>query len=184
MDELKPLEKFIGFEIPICVKSLLLFCGYDTIVSVKQITAQRIVEMQDYIRENSDDLFKNNGDVGDYNNQIRFEFLPGHRTILLSLPQLISDMQANAHFAPIENDMAKALEYSVVFTHLLETAKTNANKSKNAYQYDDIVKHFATYIFLLCGRACYETLNKNLPIPSTKTIRKFRQAIVQLIIFV
>lgn len=60
-----------------------------------------------------------------------------------------------------------------MLSKLIESANTNRNKSKNAYQYDDIVKNFATYIFLLCGRTCYETLNKNLPIPSTKTICRY-----------
>lgn len=64
-------------------------------------------------------------------------------------------------------------QYSVILTELIKTANKNKNRSKNGYQYEDIVKYFSTYIFLLCGRTCYETLNKNLPMPSTKTICKY-----------
>lgn len=64
-------------------------------------------------------------------------------------------------------------DYSVILSKLIESANKNKNISKHAYQYDEIVKNFSTYIFLLCGRTCYETLNKNLPIPSTKTICKY-----------
>lgn len=61
-------------------------------------------------------------------------------------------------------------EYSVILSQLIKTAERNKNKSKHANYYSDTIKYFSTYIFLLCGRTCYETLCRNLPIPSTKTI--------------
>lgn len=55
---------------------------------------------------------------------------------------------------------------------MIDVLKRNQGKSKNARQYNDAIRLFSTYIFLLCGRTCYETLSKSLPMPSTKTICK------------
>lgn len=82
---------------------------------------------------------------------------------------MLTFSQTDVTDSNIELDTGK---FSVILTELLRTAEQNFKKSKHANQYNDIIKYFSTYIFLLCGRTCYETLHKNLPIPSTKTIRK------------
>lgn len=72
----------------------------------------------------------------------------------------------------IQRKSGAVYEYSVVFNQMVDVLERNQGKSKNARQYNDAIKQFSTYIFLLCGRICYETLSKNLPMPSTKTICK------------
>lgn len=56
---------------------------------------------------------------------------------------------------------------------MVKIARQNADKDKNHAQYSDSIRFSATYVFLLGGRSAYEFLNSNLPLPSTKTIRKF-----------
>lgn len=118
------------------------------------------------------------GSIHIYKEQDIFQFLPGHRNIWLSLRENIDNMQASMQAVNNSASNSDALinsvpeEYTVILTEFLKTAKINSNKSKHAYQYSEIVKYFSTYIFLLCGRTCYETLNRNLPMPSTKTICK------------
>lgn len=90
---------------------------------------------------------------------------PGFRSFDLGFDKLITNADTN-----VVHEYTG--EYSVILTELLKTANNNFNKSKHAYQYNAIVRYFSTYVFLLCSRRCYETLNKNLPIPSTKTICK------------
>lgn len=53
---------------------------------------------------------------------------------------------------------------------LIQTALQKENSGKNITRYSDIIRYFATYIFILCGRSCYEVLNKNLPLPSIPTV--------------
>lgn len=59
-----------------------------------------------------------------------------------------------------------------ILNKLIKTAEFNELKDKNHATYSDEIRYFATYIFLLCGRSCYEMLRSNLPIPSVKTICK------------
>lgn len=192
------LENFIEDEVPISLKFILWQCGYDSMYSVKQISSEKVIQMEKFIDQNrkhimniidSDDIKKDSA-IAEYKRQKSFEFLPAHRDILLNLPNNIKNMQINAKSQASVNNVAEfevcitdntvefSNEYSVVLSELLKSANQNKNKSKHAYQYNDIVKYFATYIFLLCGRTCYETLNKNLPIPSTKTICKYNHIIL------
>ncbi|XP_031620752.1 uncharacterized protein LOC116339177 [Contarinia nasturtii] len=113
----------------------------------------------------------------DYEKKITFDFSPGHREIILNFPKIIEDMQSSKMFRNLSLEGTKAknssqlcAEYSIILNELLNVANKNKDRSKNAREYTDTLKYFATYIFTLCGRTCYETLHQNLPIPSTKTI--------------
>lgn len=150
-------------------------------LSLKYICEKNIEEMEVHIQKYREKLLCDENDcLKIYKQQEQFKFLPGHRSILLDLSQSIKKMQAEKNLhgndmrSVYESNNEMKIEYSFILNKLINTAKRNNNKSKNAYQYDDTIKYFSTYIFLLCGRTCYETLNKNLPIPSTKTIRKYK----------
>lgn len=176
----KNLENCMGFEVPISLKYILLKCGYDSIISIRQICEERIEELQNFIEKNKNEILFNEkynmlDDINTYQTQRKFEFLPGHKNILLDLPKHIQMMQSkNALESALFQNVAcdNEDEYSLILRELIKSAKRNQNKSKHAFNYNDTIKYFSTYIFLLCGRTCYETLCKNLPIPSTKTVCK------------
>lgn len=176
----KNLENCMGFEVPISLKYILLKCGYDSIISIRQICEERIEELQNFIERNKNEILFNEkcnmlDDISAYQNQKTFKFLPGHKNILLDLPKHIQMTQSkNALESVLLQDVAcdDEDEYSLILRELIKSAKRNQNKSKHAFNYNNTIKYFSTYIFLLCGRTCYETLCKNLPIPSTKTVCK------------
>lgn len=187
------LENFIGQIVPKNIKIFLALCGYESYLSVMRIDQNKILSLEKYVQNDRiilqnilEALDNNDKTTLVYRSQNVFKFLPGHRSILLVLPQFIEkmfsgsssdtsrDMIAGTSTTSPNNLPDKNVEeFSVILSNLIASANTNMNKSKNAFQYNDIIKNFATYIFLLCGRTCYETLNKNLPIPSTKTIREY-----------
>lgn len=179
------LEHFIGYLVPQSLKYLLWRSGYDSMIGVKQISGERIKELEEFIQKNRSELLHNStfnenfnmlDDMCVYQKQTTFQFLPGHKNILLDLPESIQKMQSqNAlqNTLHCDNSSDNFNEYSVILCELIKTAEKNRNKSKNAYHYENTIKYFSTYIFLLCGRTCYETLTKNLPIPSTKTVCEY-----------
>lgn len=183
-------DNFNRIGVPMCLKVLLWKCGYDTMLSVKYLRDEKIEEMEEHIQKYKNKIFDGNEYLSDYEklNEKRdvFSFLPAHKGILRDLPQTIREMQyentlqCNGSTNILPNKMESSIldngyeEYSVILKELINSANRNQNKPKNAYQYTDLIKHFCTYTFLLCGRMCYETLQKNLPIPSTKTICKYR----------
>lgn len=183
------LEKFVGQNVPMFLKVLLWKTGYDSLLSIKQITTDTIKELEQFMQRKKNEILpkiftelNNFGNkdysLSEYEDQEVFEFLPGHRTILMSFRSNIEGMQLKGvdqfkeDATHSSNKLMENEKYSVILREFIKTADQNYNKSKYANQYNDIVKFFSTYIFLLCGRVCYETLNKNLPIPSTKTICK------------
>lgn len=60
-----------------------------------------------------------------------------------------------------------------VLNLLVKTAKENQKTKQNGYRYDDVIKKFSSYIFMLSGRLCYETLSKNIGLPSPSSISRY-----------
>lgn len=188
-NDLNKLEQFIGDVIPKSLKIFLQACGYDSLLSLKKISIQNIDAMEQFIRMKKEKILCKLHGINEiaadiYKEQERFTFLPGHRNILLDFPKHITNMQNSMRFQStfaannripsriLENTERKA-EFSYILNEMIKTAEMNMNnKSKHSNEYTDDVKYFSTYIFLMCGRTCYETLSKNLPMPSTKTICK------------
>lgn len=65
-------------------------------------------------------------------------------------------------------------QHSTDFTHILklilESAENNLGREPKGRRYNQCLKEFSTYIYLMCGRSCYETLSANLPLPQANTI--------------
>lgn len=139
------------------------------------LCGKNINDMEEYVFENSQHIFKDlNCRHSEFyktqaTEQGKFKFLPGHRTLLLVLPSYVTKMSETR---PNQINTLQEESFSVLLGELIKSAQNNAGKEKHHVRYTDIIRHFFTYVYLLCGRNCYETLNRNLPIPSTKTIRK------------
>lgn len=168
------LESATNYILPINLKNILSMSGFDSVVSLKYISQQTIVDTEKYIAKNllyfQKCLNSDDPSTVAYKKQRSFEILPGHKAILLALPDIIKNIESQNN---IENALADNIKkYPIILKKLVESFEKNKNMSKHANHYDDVLKCFATYIFMLCGRTCYETICKNLPIPSIKTIRK------------
>lgn len=171
-------EEIIGETLPICLKKILNLAAYDNINSLKCLDKERISEIEQYVSDYGlsviDKLDCCHSDK--YKNKKQFKFLPGHRSILLTIPnhaQRFSDIFISQKpVQNIESLSAKNNEVSTILAELNATAQANSKKSKNQASYSDTNRYFSTYVYLNCGRSCYETLHRNLPIPSAKTICK------------
>lgn len=100
-----------------------------------------------------------------YKNQEVFKFLPGHASTVGALPKYVEKYRIAQ-----QPEFELNGRYSPILEELIKTADLNLFKDKHHATYSDTLRWFATYIFLLCGRSCYEVLCANLPLPSTKTI--------------
>lgn len=166
------LEKFIGEDIPQCVKAALLLCGFDSIASLGEINEKWISEVEKTINNNNNHMEKMKQlkcCFSEYYKGLnRFEFLPGHVALLMSLPKFVCAYRsAQSGSVPELNG-----RFSFILEELIRTAESNLSKAPNQAVYSDEIKCFATYIFLLSGRSCYEFIRKNLPLPSVETVSK------------
>lgn len=69
--------------------------------------------------------------------------------------------------------MAQDSTLPVVLQAMIQSYQQNARNDKFHAQYNDLIRYFATYVFLLAGRSCYEFLKSNIALPSTKTVREY-----------
>lgn len=66
------------------------------------------------------------------------------------------------------------LESITVLRSIIDAAKTNIGRSKNAYRFKSTLKQWFSYIYTVSGRFAYEVLEKNLgcAVPSITTVRR------------
>lgn len=85
MDFSKINNLFEEHEIPECVKKILIVCGYDTIASLRNLKYGSILaierHMRLYFHETIQELTCCHSNF--YKQQNQFEFLPGHRELIL-----------------------------------------------------------------------------------------------------
>lgn len=164
------IENEIG-NIPLCLKTILNATGYDSLASIAELSDERISELQEYITNHERSVVNclTCCHSEKYKTQNQFMFLPGHRTILQILPEIVKKILTTR---PCDESTSVSQSHSVILAELIKTSQTNSQRDKNHAEYGDIIKDFFTYIYLLSDKCCYETMNANLPIPSTKTICK------------
>lgn len=56
---------------------------------------------------------------------------------------------------------------------ILEMSISHSEINPGGYRYDDTLKKFASYIYMIGGRMTYETLSANLPLPSLSSISRY-----------
>lgn len=156
------LEKVLEEPISTDIVKILLRSGFDSKLSISGLNSEIIKDIEQFANEDSTILKETS-----YENMEKFMFKPGHKLFLLRLAKKVNGFLEKAS---VENQ--KTCNFSTVLRTFIETAEVNKGKSANNFRYDKINRYFATFIYLFCGRACYDTLSANLPIPQATTIRK------------
>lgn len=157
-------NRFVGNEIPEVLIKILTATGFDTKCALDLLTEKSIAEIEGYVNANRATIANTT-----YEKKLNFKFLPGHRSILLSFPKKIQSFNEKSN----EISYCDSSDFSFILKSLIETVESNAGKHPKAVRYNEVVKYFSLYIYLHCGRACYETLSANLPIPKANTICEF-----------
>lgn len=77
--------------------------AYDTLNSLKAITTEKIQEIEDYLTQNRSTWFDELDccKSEDYKKQTEFSFLPGHKTIVLMIPEQIKQMSDAKQIATV-----------------------------------------------------------------------------------
>lgn len=159
------LENIIGEKIPESIIFILTETGYDSRLALKRITAEKITGIEDHI--NADIANLSYGLVGTrYENVRPFKLLPGHRALIESLPQYLDEVILTGE--PAAHHQSN--EFTQILKLLIESAEINTSREAKGRRYNECLKYFCTYVYLMCGRACYETLSANLPLPQASTI--------------
>lgn len=148
------------------------------------MTELQLNEFEDYINQNRRILTEclgNCSHIKSYQSNQNFKFLPGHKLLLLKVAQSPPRIDKNQTFEPRFASRFKHPGFSTLLQHLIETALNNFEKAAANNRYSDLVMDFAIYIYIMAGKACYEIIAANLPLPSAVTIRNYYFQIIVLI---
>lgn len=159
-------ENSFDEKIPSDIAHILYECGFDTKTSLLNIDEGTITEIEEFINGNRQILRKTTYDgVG------VFKFKPGHKRFILNLSRHITTcMLLNSE--KIRENECDSNDFTYILKELIETAKLNSGRDPRGFRYNESIRYYSTFIYLLCGKACYEALSANLPIPQPNTIRK------------
>lgn len=159
---------------PNCIKVVLGLSGFDTIFSLYKIDVGEISKIEKHVNAHRmhdiQELRCCHSEF--YSARQQFKFLPGHVAILLALPKYA------INFMISQDKLVLNDNHPFILNEMIKTANSNMYTDQNHASYSDVIRFFATYVFLLCGRSCYLMLRENLPFPSVKTIRKLQKIIV------
>lgn len=159
------LEKLLNEKIPMDIKTILTRSAYDSKTALSCVNDQLICSLEQYANQDRS-ILKDTS----YENMTKFVFKPGHRTTILHLADKVKSLENETD----ENKQQRhQTEFSFILKTLIETAESNSGRDPRGYRYNDVNRNFSTLVYLLCGRACYEFLSSNLPMPQADTIRKF-----------
>lgn len=159
-----------------CLKILLINTGFESLTSLKCINRDLLIEVKKNIEKNRNILQTLACDhKSRYLGMDKFEFLPGHYALLLDWCQ--------NQLCNLSTDTfnAKHSAFSPILSELINSALSNHKKPAKSHRFSEVLVDFSIYIFIMAGKACYETLSLNLPIPKAGTICKGR--FVFLLIF-
>lgn len=104
-----------------------------------------------------------------YKNSQNFKFLPGHRLFILKFSESLPEADGNDAFQRAFQHPA----FSPLLQNLIQTALKNYDKSSTNKRYSNLLTDFAIYIYIMAGKAVYEVIAANLPLPSTSTIGNY-----------
>lgn len=172
---------------PNCIKMSLFHAGYDNLLGISSLNEDFIAQAEEYLSSNG---FSSNElsekltccHSVEYKNSIAnktFKFLPGHKKLILMAKEIAAELIATNEESA-ESRITNIMEVMESFgpnipnvlKQLVRTSLTNSQVEPNLNSYSDTIKYFAIYVYLMCGRQCYDVLNSNLAMPAASTIGK------------
>lgn len=157
---------WINFKGCICLKSLLIESGYDSQPSLKCINDALLLELEENIETNRwmlENLCCIHAES--YQTMCKFKFLPGHKALLL-------DWCKNLGENDLQNrNTIEHPAFSPLLKEMLSNAISNYGNPPNTHRFKQVLMDFSIYTYIMAGKACYEVLCANLPLPKAGTIR-------------
>lgn len=143
--------------------------GFDTPGNLYGLTELQLSQLEQEINpsifENLDTGCPHIKAYKDASESKKFRFLIGHRLQILKAAQIQPRSNENSAF--------EHPGFSVLLQAMINTALNNYEKSANNNRYTDLITDFAIYIYIMAGKACYEVISANLPLPAASTISKY-----------
>lgn len=170
-------DVWVGFPGCECLKDILIKCGYDNAHSLICLNENRLNQLEDNVDLNRSliPMHLKCNHIEIYAEQVKFKLLLGHRAMLLQWSENLLQGQRNQTFGttPDSSFRTNSAAFSPITQQIVLTALSNYNKLPNGRRFSDLLTNFSIYIYIMAGKACYEILAANLPLPTAGSISKF-----------
>lgn len=161
------------------MRRILEASGYDTEISLSALNEANLLRVESFAQESLQhviaELHCSHCEV--YQKQSNFQFIPGHRTFILEIPTKLQSNSKPVTLSMLCQKLIDRLSIMPTATDLLneflKAVVINENTCKTRNRYSEVIQYFSIYIYMLCGRHCYEILSNNLPMPEAVTVREF-----------
>lgn len=147
---------------------ILKAAGYNNNIALRGLNKDVVTVLEQYVQNKLKTLLANSV----YSEMEFFSFLPGHTTLLLALPAHVEKFE-NSH-PKRDPNVVDLNSLTLLMKEMIETARENCSKDVKHHKFSSIIQNFATYIYTICGKSCYEILCHNLPLPQPNTVCKLK----------
>lgn len=145
----------------------MIECGFDNGHSLKSINESTIKLVESHVNQNRDILNKLDcRHKESYQQQKQFNFLPGHYVALTNNQNFVQACSSGQDATAMQDNPA----FSALLKALIASALNNFGREPSGYRYSQLVHEFSMYIYMLGGKANYEVISANLPLPKVVTI--------------
>lgn len=164
-------ETFVGVQIPYEIMEILTLNGYDSSLALDQIDDDEINAIESKIVGSKwIEVFKKSKYYLNWDPVQKFSLIPGHRKLIKVLGQKVTTFEKEQVSNSKFDEFVTFSNASPIMKELLINLKVNENIASNKRRYSEMIQWFSTYIFMLAGKAAYEVLSANLPIPQAATV--------------
>lgn len=155
------------------MKSILLFSGFDNIESFENINNESVDGIEKYFNEN----LESGREIlpkchAAYQSDKLFRLLPAHRATILNIPKIISDIGTDIkqHQKQQIDECETNPAFSNVLKEFIKSALNNYGNPSPRNRYSNVLINLSIYTLIMGGKALYEALSANLPIPAPVTV--------------
>lgn len=144
-------------------------CGFDSPDYLNYLKENNINELEEYINKDRkilDISGLNCLHINTYLSQQTFKLLPFHRILVLNWSHT-EPVNTSKDSFNIDNPA-----FSPILKEMIRAALSNYNKLPTNNRFSDQLMNYSLYLYIMSGKACYEILCANLPMPKASTIRK------------
>lgn len=131
-----------------CVAHILHSCGFETDVSLINITENEIKRIENFASQEQLAAQLNCRHAPNYKSLKQFTSLPGHRAILLNIPKNSSEASVN-----IDEVLSLDPPHHQFLQLLLESSLLNHHKEPTARRFNQNLRYLCTYIYLMGGKS-------------------------------
>lgn len=157
-----------------CIRHILFENGYDSLHSLRLLDETSLVSVENCVNEDRQRILQTIPQCvhsKTYLEQNSFKFLIGHKIALLKWCKALDENEPQSSLSSTFSLHNSA--FSPILRDMIIAALGNFDKPPNRRSYSSLLMDFGIYLYIMVGKASYEIIAANTPVPKAKTICEY-----------